>query len=45
MLAYPNKRPLHIVYSYNKTEDTYIIITAYEPSTDIWENDLKTRKK
>ncbi len=45
LLAYSNKRPIHIVYSYNKTEGTYIIITAYEPPTELWENDFKTRKK
>ena len=44
-LAFSNKRPLHIVYSYNKEEDTFIVITAYEPSKEIWEDDFKTRKK
>jgi len=45
ILAFKNNRPLHIVYSYNEKEDTFIIITAYEPNTEIWENDYKTRKK
>ena len=45
LLDYSNNRPIHIVYSYNLTEGTYIIITAYIPNTELWENDFKTRKK
>jgi hypothetical protein len=40
-----NLRPLHIVCSFNEKENTSIIITVYEPSLDVWENDFKTRKK
>jgi len=40
-----NKRALHVVCSYNSEEETTVVITAYEPSTDIWENDFKTREK
>lgn len=35
------KRPLHIQVSYPPKVK---IITVYEPSTDDWEDDLKTRK-
>ena len=45
MLGFIKNRPLHIVCSYNIKTETNVIITAYEPSTDIWENDFKTRKK
>ncbi len=45
LFAFCNKRPLHLVYSYNTQDDTYVIITSYEPSLDVWENDFKTRKK
>ena len=45
ILAFCNNRPIHLVYSYNAQEETYVIITVYEPSTDIWEKDFKTRKK
>lgn len=40
-----NLRPLHVVCSYNIENQTTIVITAYEPSIEIWENDFKTRKK
>jgi len=45
LLGFSNQRPLHLVFSYDNENQTYIIITAYEPSLDIWEHDLKTRKK
>ncbi len=45
LLAFINNRPIHVVSSYNKIEDITVIITTYEPLTNIWENDFKTRKK
>ena len=36
-------RYIHIVVSMN--EDTIYLITAYVPSPDKWESDLKTRKE
>ncbi len=39
-----NNRPLHVVYSYIEQNNQIIIITAYEPGLDIWENNFKTRK-
>ena len=40
-LAFSNKD----LFIYNKEEDSFIVITAYEPSKEIWEDDFKTRKK
>ena len=46
VLAFCNERPIHVVSSsFNPDENTTIVITAYEPSLEIWENDFKTRKK
>lgn len=45
LLAFYNERPIHIVCSYNAEDKTTVIITACEPSSDIWQNDYKTRKK
>lgn len=45
LLAFCNNRPIHLVCSYSANDETSIIITAYEPSFDIWANDFKTRKK
>lgn len=41
---YINSRPLHIVIAYNKSQQTIIVITAYEPSVEIWNDDFKTKK-
>lgn len=38
-------RPLHVVASINSTVGMVYIITAYEPSDDRFEPDLKTRRK
>ena len=45
IFAVCNKRCFHIVCSENIIENEIIIITAYEASPDIWENDFVTRKK
>jgi hypothetical protein len=45
LFAIKNERALHIVCSENKIENSIIVITAYEPSPDIWQNDNRTRKK
>lgn len=45
LLAFYEKRPLHVVCSYNKEEKITIIITVYEPTNEIWENDFKIRRK
>ncbi len=44
LFSYVNSRPLHVVCSFDIETQTMIIITAYEPKTDIWEFDFKTRK-
>lgn len=45
IFANVNLRPLHIVFSLEEATQTIIIITVYEPTKDIWENNFKTRKK
>lgn len=45
LLAFPNERPLHVVCSFNPVENRMIIITAYEPTLDIWVNNYKKKKK
>jgi len=40
-----NGRSLHVVCSENYSDNEIIVITAYEASPDIWENDFVTRKK
>ena len=43
-LGYVGDKPLHVVAAYDETKRLTYIITAYEPSLDIFESDYKTRK-
>lgn len=38
-------QPLHVVCAYNKKEDMIIVITAYQPDPDFWEDNYIRRKK
>jgi hypothetical protein len=40
-----HRRPIHVVAAENKNRQQVIIITAYEPTLDKWEADMKTRRK
>lgn len=47
VLLYGNtesNRPLHVVCSYNQEENIIIIITAYYPDPNFWENNSVRRK-
>ncbi len=39
-----SNRPLHAVCAYNQEDDIIIIITAYHPDPDVWENNTIRRK-
>jgi len=39
------KKPLHVVFAKNETNNEIIIITVYYPSNDKWALDFKTRIK
>lgn len=38
-------RPLHVVVSYDEMTDLAYIITVYEPSLNVFEDDFKTKRK
>lgn len=38
-------RPVHVVVSYDKMVDLAYVITVYEPSLDVFEDDFKTKRK
>ncbi|MEA3455026.1 MAG: DUF4258 domain-containing protein [Campylobacterota bacterium] len=42
-LGFHRDRAIHIVYAKDENSDI-IIITAYEPSPEKWEKDMKTRR-
>ncbi len=44
-MGYIDGKPLHVVASYDETNRRTFIITAYEPSMDVFESDYRTKKK
>ena len=44
ILGWRGARPLHVVVADNQEADEKIIVTVYEPSTTVWEQDFVRRK-
>ena len=44
VLGFDGKRPLHVVFAYDESSFVGYVVTAYEPSPQLWEPDFKTRK-
>ena len=45
MLGYSAKRPIHVVVAKNPADQSFIVITVYEPDSEIWEPGFERRKK
>lgn len=45
VFGFVNGRALHVVVATNTQDNMDIVITVYEPSTAVWESDLKRRRK
>jgi Domain of unknown function (DUF4258) len=45
LLGRCNGRSIHVVAAENSRQQQVIIITAYEPTLEKWEADMKTRRK
>ena len=45
LFGYVSRRAIHLVLGRNLTDNNCVVITAYEPSLDIWETDFKTKRK
>jgi hypothetical protein len=45
ILGFAGSNPLHVVYADNHDSNERIIITVYEPNLNLWDTDLKTRRK
>ena len=43
-LGYVAGKPLHVVAAHDETNHTAFIITAYQPSSDVFEPDYRTKK-
>ena len=44
VLGWIGARPLHTVVADNLSENELIVITVYEPDSEVWEADFKRRK-
>jgi hypothetical protein len=44
-LGYIGGKPLHVVAAFDEITKEAFVITAYEPSLDVFESDYRTRKK
>jgi hypothetical protein len=44
LLGQTDIKPIHIVYADDTDEEIRIIITVYVPDTNIWNDDLRTRR-
>lgn len=45
VLGYDGTRPLHVLVAENVEEDALIVVTAYEPSAEIWQSGWTQRKR
>ncbi len=45
VLGWHETRPLHVVAAADKEADETIVVTAYEPDPDEWEEGFKKRKQ
>ena len=44
LLGWCNGRPIHVVAAEDRSKHLAIVITAYGPTLDKWEPDMKTRR-
>lgn len=44
MLDFVNGKPLHVVFSYDKTTDTGYVVTAYIPDSNLWTDNFRKRR-
>lgn len=45
VLGWSNSRALHVVVADNFEDNEAIVITVYEPGSEKWERDFRTRKE
>ena len=45
LLGWDGKRPVHVVVTLDSDEELVAVITAYEPATEHFEPDFRTRRK
>lgn len=44
MLGWVHNRPIHVVVADAGDESLWVVVTAYEPDANLWEDDFRRRK-
>lgn len=44
LLGFVQERPIHIVLAIDQTNKSCVIVTAYEPDVELWEDNFKRRR-
>ncbi len=45
LLGYAESRPVHVVLAVDRETRTAIVVTAYEPDAQIWDEDFRNRRQ
>jgi len=45
ILGFVQGRPMHVVLANNSEDDTGIVVTAYEPDSELWDDNFKNRRQ
>ncbi len=43
-LNFVEGKPIHVVFSYDQSTDTGYVVTAYNPDSNLWTNNFRTRR-
>ena len=45
ILGWTGEQPLHVVLGYDEAANKYIVVTVYEPDIDLWESNMRDRRR
>ena len=45
ILGFVQGRPMHVVLANSSEDDTGIVVTAYEPDSELWDDNFKNRRQ
>jgi len=45
ILGFASMRPLHLVIAINEEENKCVVITAYQPDPNLWDEEFKSKIK
>ena len=45
LLGFPRGEPLHVVAGIDESAETAVVVTAYVPDPQLWDEDFRSRRK